>query len=109
MSGTHSTATSRACGSNSRSNSSRLPCSSSSTADRPVRLPPGRANDGTRPLVTGSLTPENTIGIVLVARFAAVAAAVVKHTNRSTPSATSAAACASNASGLPPVTRQSIT
>jgi hypothetical protein len=109
MSGIHSTATSRACGSNSRSNSSRLPCSSSSTADMPVRLPPGRANDGTRPLVTGSLTPENTIGIVLVARFAAIAATVVRQKNRSTPSATSATACASNASGLPPVCRQSIT
>ena len=37
----------------------------------PVMLPPGRARLSTSPAVTGSVTPMNTMGIVVVACFAA--------------------------------------
>src|SRR5258705_198653 len=42
----------------------------------PVRLPPGRARLATRPVATGSPTPEKTIVIVWVALFAASGHAV---------------------------------
>jgi hypothetical protein len=43
----------------------------------PVRLPPGRARLGTSPTATGSPPAKNTIGIVVVAAFAASAAGVL--------------------------------
>jgi hypothetical protein len=42
----------------------------------PVTLPPGRLRLGTRPAFTGSTPTEKTTGIVVVAAFAASAAAV---------------------------------
>ena len=42
-----------------------------------MRLPPGRARLGTSPTATGSLPTKNTIGIVVVAAFAASAAGYV--------------------------------
>src|SRR5262249_15279525 len=47
----------------------------------PVRLPPGRARLATRPSVTGSSAARKTIGIVVVAAFAASAPRVVMATS----------------------------
>src|SRR5262249_55295464 len=68
------TATRRSPGTTSRMSSSRLPASSGCWIDRPVTLPPGRANEATRPAPTGSPATAKTIGIVAVARCAAGAA-----------------------------------
>src|SRR4029453_6455784 len=51
--------------------SRRLPARSGIWADRPVTLPPGRARPATRLLPTGSATAANTIGMTVVAAFAA--------------------------------------
>ena len=67
------------------SNSSRLPPSSDAMVLNPVRFPPGLARLSTKPDPTGSLL-EKTIGIVLVAFFAArasfVEGAISKSTSR---------------------------
>ena len=55
----------------SRKSSRRLPASSGDVSDRPVTLPPGRARLATRPVLRGSATVANTIGITEVAGFAA--------------------------------------
>jgi hypothetical protein len=60
----------------------------------PVALPPGRARLDTRPSFTGSSPTPNTIGIVVVAALAALAATVppgvaIKATRRRTRSAVS--------------------
>ena len=44
----------------------------------PVRLPPGRFRLATRPICTGSAIVVKTIGMVVVAAFAAIADGVVK-------------------------------
>jgi hypothetical protein len=44
----------------------------------PVRLPPGRFRLATRPICTGSAMVVKTIGMVVVAAFAAIAEGVVK-------------------------------
>ena len=60
----------------------------------PVALPPGRARLATRPSLTGSSAARKTIGIVVVAALAAIAAAVpmaaITATCRRTNSAASA-------------------
>jgi len=56
------------------SSSSRFPASSAVIWDKPVTLPPGRARVSTNPLATGSPAATITIGIVLVAFWAASAA-----------------------------------
>ena len=58
----------------------------------PVRLPPGRLKLSTRPILTGSAPVPNTIGMVLVAAFAANDAAVSQATITATPWLTSSPA-----------------
>ena len=54
-------------------NSSRLRDTSTLRLDTPVRLPPGRDRLSTTPSATGSPPISKTIGIVVVADFAASA------------------------------------
>ena len=63
-----------AAGTNSRRSSSRFGATSAFKVVTPVRLPPGRFRLPTRPSLTGSKPTKNTIGIVLVAALAAIAA-----------------------------------
>src|SRR5215467_13067339 len=72
--GLTSTATRLAAGTNSRRSSSRFAANSSVRRLMPVRFPPGRARLATRPLSAGSAPIKETIGIVVVAAFAADAA-----------------------------------
>ena len=65
-----------AVGTNSCSSSSRFGPSSTPRVVTPVRLPPGRLRLATSPASTGSTPIEKTIGIVVVAAFAAGAAGV---------------------------------
>src|SRR5262249_561548 len=58
-------------GTASRRISTRLAPRSVAWLDRPVRLPPGRARLATRPVATGSPGSAKTIGIIVVACFAA--------------------------------------
>ena len=53
------------------SSSSHFPIMANSTNVKPVMFPPGRAWLAIKPCPRGSLTTENTIGIVLVACFSA--------------------------------------
>ena len=71
---------------------SRLALKSGSMLVNPVTLPPGRARPATRPSPTRSPAPPTTIGIVLVACLAAIAACVPWTTIMSTPRLTSSAA-----------------
>ena len=66
-----------AVGTNSCSSSSRFGPTSTFNAVTPVRLPPGRLRLATRPTWTGSTPVVKTIGIVVVAAFAASAAGTV--------------------------------
>jgi hypothetical protein len=75
----------------------------------PVMLPPGCARLSTRPVVTGSVTPMNTIGIVVVACLAACAAFVVTATRTSGLGSTSSAASAGSRPNPPPSCRNSMT
>jgi hypothetical protein len=70
----------------------RFGVNSSAIFDNPVMFPPGRASVSTSLLPTGSATAINTIGIVLVARWAARAASRVTVNNMSTLIGTSSAA-----------------
>src|SRR6516162_6991573 len=72
-----SRAISLACGTSSKSSSSRLGISSLMRMLKPVRLPPGRARLATRPSATGSAPTEKTIGIVEVGQGAEDAAVQV--------------------------------
>src|SRR5215472_4711773 len=63
-------------GTTSRRSSTRLPARSACWLERPVALPVGRSKLGTRPVLTGSLTLANTIGITEVACRAASVAGV---------------------------------
>src|SRR5258708_27152253 len=67
----------RAAGSSSCSNSSRFGAISRLVWVTPVTLPPGRFRLATRPSWTGSAAVSNTIGMVVVASFAASAAGVL--------------------------------
>src|SRR5262249_17611948 len=87
-----STAMRVAEGSSSRTSSKCFATSSALKMLMPVRLPPGRARLGTRPSLTGSSATEKTMGIVVVASFAAEAAlamATITPTGRRTNSAAS--------------------
>ena len=108
-SGFSRTAMRAAPGTASFSISSRLPASCGEKKDKPVMLPPGRARLAARPSCTGSPTAAKTIGIVVVARFAASAASVPPAvTMISTLRATSSAARAGNRSSLSSAQRYSI-
>ena len=61
-----------ACGTSSVSSSIRFCVNSSSRMLMPVRLPPGLARLAARPCSTGLPTLANTIGIAVVAPFAAI-------------------------------------
>ena len=71
--GLRATANRLAAGRTSRMNSSRLRETSTLRLDTPVRLPPGRDRLSTMPSATGSPPISNTIGILVVAAFAASA------------------------------------
>src|SRR5262249_36881982 len=71
-----STATRTALGASSCSRPNRLAATSQMKMLMPVALPPGRARLDTRPTFTGSSPTPNTIGIVVVAALAALAASV---------------------------------
>src|SRR6516162_8860949 len=79
-------------GNSSRKSSKRFGPSILSKKNTPVRLPPGRLTLSTRPVLTGSAPVENTIGMVLVATFAADAAGASKATITATPRLTSSPA-----------------
>ena len=61
-----------AVGTSSCSTSSRFGATSTPNWVTPVTLPPGRLRLATSPIWTGSLPVSNTIGIVVVAAFAAI-------------------------------------
>jgi nitrogen-specific signal transduction histidine kinase len=67
-------------GSSSRRSSKRFGPRILSKAVTPVRLPPGRLKLSTRPVLIGSAPVPNTIGMVLVAAFAANDAGAPKAT-----------------------------
>jgi hypothetical protein len=87
--------------------STRLPVSSDADSVTPVMLLPGRARLATIPARSGSATSAITIGIVVVARFAARAGGVAIVTIALGPSATSSAASFAKASGSYPPNRYS--
>ena len=66
------------------SSSIRFPANSGDCKDTPVMLPPGRDKLATKPTPTGSAAPNMTMGVVLVAFFAAWTAGVAEATIRST-------------------------
>jgi len=66
----------RAVGTSSRTTSSCFGPSSTAIEVTPVMFPPGRARLATRPAATGSPEVTNTIGMVVVAAFAARAGGV---------------------------------
>ena len=84
--------TRRSLGTASLSISSLLVFRSGAKLEKPVTLPPGRARLATRPSATASPTATITMGIVVVAFFAAVAGPVPKTTIRSTLRRTKSAA-----------------
>jgi len=95
----HSIATRPTLGTVSRNSSNRLPLNSSASVEKPLTFAPGRAKLATRPVRTGSPTPANTMGIVVVALFAASAAGVLhvrssKPSPRRSPAIISTASCA---------------
>src|SRR5215472_11462437 len=65
-------------GTNSCSNPNRFASRSLEKKLTPVTLPPGRARLATRPSLTGSVPLPKTMGIVVVAAFAASAAGVLQ-------------------------------
>ena len=75
----------------------------------PVTLPPGRARLATNPLATGSFGKIITIGMVLVAFFAACTAEPAGATMTSTLRRTNSAARSGNRSTLPSAHRNSTT
>jgi hypothetical protein len=79
-------------GSSSRRSSKRFGPSIVDKTNTPVRLPPGRLKLSTRPVLTGSAPVMNTIGMVLVAAFAANNAGALKATITATPRLTSSPA-----------------
>ena len=95
-----STAIRLARGRISRTNCNLFPARSVDKSVMPVTLPPGCPRLATRPLPTGSATAAITMGIVLVARFAALTAGVAEVTISSTLSATSSVARAASRSSF---------
>jgi hypothetical protein len=89
------------------SSSKYLPIKSAVLSVTPVMLPPGRARLVTIPLPTGSATNVTTMGMVVVACFAARAAGVDAVTMTSTLSLTRSAAKADSRSWRPDAQRYS--
>ena len=91
----------------SRSNSTLFPAVSAARLEKPVMFPPGRARLCTRPEPTGSATAAMTIGMVVVACFAANAHGVKVATITSTGSRASSLASSGNRSVFPSAERTS--
>ncbi len=95
-------------GTSSRNSCKRLPPRSVASTDNPVRLPPGRARDATRPVPSGSAATAKTIGIVDVDCFAARTIGFAYVTMTSTLIRTNSAASSAARSLLPSAQRYSI-
>jgi hypothetical protein len=102
------TATRETFGTTSLSNSNRLRLRVPPLTVSPVRFPPGRARLATSPVSTGLTAAAITMGIVVVACFAASAAWVAGAKIKSTFSRTNSAASSGSRSAGPPVVRNSI-
>src|SRR5215475_9402907 len=98
VAGLTSTLTRAAAGTSSRRRSSRFAVTSAAKILIPVALPPGLARLATRPSLTGSSLTTKTIGIVVVAAFAANAATGVDEAITETWRRTNSAASAGNRS-----------
>jgi hypothetical protein len=92
----------------SRNNSSRLLTVSVCWTDRPVTLPPGRDRLATRPVPTGSVCKANTMGMTVVACFAAMTGPPDHVIMTSTLSRTKSAAISAKRSVRPSAQRYSI-
>ena len=90
------------------SSSSLLVFTSGDKLEKPVTLPPGRARLATKPKPTGSLVFVITMGMVVVAFFAANAGGVPETTIRSTLRRTKSAANSGRRSGFPSANRYSM-
>src|SRR4029077_20438830 len=101
------TATRETPGRISLSGPSRFTASSGKRVASPVTFPPGRARLATNPWPTGSETATATMGIVVVACFAARAAGPPVVTMRSTLRRTRSAARSGNRTILPSANRHS--
>src|SRR5215813_9336981 len=101
------TANTEVVGNSSCTSSSRFGPISSTNEATPVRLPPGRFRLATNPSATGSAPVTKTIGIVLVAAWAARTAGVLT-TITLTLRSTRSAASAGNRSYRPSAQRYSI-
>src|SRR5262249_24880308 len=88
-----------AFGTNSWSSPSCLATRSTVVKVTPVTLPPGRLRLATKPVLTGSLPVTNTIGIVMLAAFAACTTETVFPTINATCRATRSAASPGSRSG----------
>jgi hypothetical protein len=109
LSGLCRTATREADGNTSLSSCSSFGWSSSDWVLTPVAFVPGRRRLLTIPMLTGSRTEMNTIGMVRVASRALSVASVPAATKMSGLSATSSAASAANRSSRPSANRRSTT
>ena len=89
--------------------SSRFPLSSGASVDNPVMFPPGRARLAMNLLPTGSVSFVMTMGIVVVASFAARVGNGPAVTMMSTLRRTSSAASAGRRSSFPSAYRNSMT
>ena len=95
-------------GTNSCNNCSRFGAISTCALVTPVTLPPGRLSPATRPSRIGSEAISKTIGMVVVAAFAASAAGVLVAAITATCLRTRSAAIAGNRSSWPSAQRYSI-
>src|SRR2546426_494570 len=100
-------ATRESVGTASLRTSSRLPLTAGAREDSPVMCPPGRARLATRPSPTGSPLTAMTMGIVVVACWAARSATVPSTTRMSTGSRTSSTTSAGSRSACPSAKRYS--
>ena len=84
---------------------SHFPIVGKSMRVKPVMLPPGRARLATKPCPTGSMTRENTMGMVRVACFNAATTGDPLATMTSGAEFTSSVACACIRDTSPPENR----
>jgi hypothetical protein len=98
-----------AAGSNSRNSSSRFDPASTPRLVEPVLWPPGRLRLSTSPSCTGSLLTLKTIGIVVVAAFAATVEDVLLVTITATCRCTKSLAKSSSLPSRPSAQRYSTT
>src|SRR5262249_5183316 len=103
-----STPTRASLGTASLSTSSLLVIRSNDKVETPVMLPPGRARLATRPNATGSPARVITMGMVVVAFFAANATPIPETTMRSTLRRTNSAARSDMRSGFCSANRYSV-